>query len=221
MTSGPTAIEGIKSQQRFMKTVGEPQIRKDESPIRPIRPVHVAAVRASFKHRENGVVDVRSTEPLADYPDRVTDRLKFWAAQAPDRIFLAQRAPSGNWETITYADTWKRVRRLGAGLLQQGLSADRPLMILSGNSIEHGLLALAAMYVGIPYAPIAPSYSLSVREYGALEHIMQDLDPANGLCPERISFCSRIASCPAQKYSRGASRFCARRIRLHRSWGFE
>jgi feruloyl-CoA synthase len=175
MTS--TAIKGIKSQERSIKTLGEPQIRKLESPIRPIRPVHVAAVRASFKHRENGVVDVRSTEPLADYPDRVTDRLKFWAAQVPDHIFLAQRAASGNWETINYADTWKRVRRLGAGLLQQGLSADRPLMILSGNSIEHGLLALAAMYVGIPYAPIAPSYSLSVREYGALEHVMQDLDP--------------------------------------------
>ncbi len=160
-----------------MKIVGEPQIQKHECPTRPIRPVDVVALRAFFKYRENGVIDVRSTEPLADYPSRVTDCLKFWAAQAPDRIFLAQRAPSGNWEISTYADTWKRVRRLAAGLLREGLSPNRPLMILSGNSIEHGLLALAAMYVGVPYAPIAPSYSLAVREYGALERVLHDLAP--------------------------------------------
>ena len=138
--------------------------------------MHVVALRAFFKHRENGVIDVR-TEPLADYPRRVTDRLKFWAAQAPDRTFLSQRTPSGNWEISTYADALSRVRSLAAGLLREGLSPDRPLMILSGNSIEHGLLALAAMYAGIPYAPIAPSYSLSVREYGALQQVVQDLGP--------------------------------------------
>jgi len=160
-----------------MKTVGEPQIQTHNSPIRPMRPVDVAAVRAFFRPRDNGVIDVRSTEPLGEYANRVTDSLKFWASCAPDGVFLAQRAPSGAWQISTYADTWRRVRRLAAGLLREGLSPTRPLMILSGNSIEHGLLALAAMYVGIPYAPIAPSYSLSVREYGALEHVWQDLAP--------------------------------------------
>jgi feruloyl-CoA synthase len=160
-----------------MKTVGESQIHTQKPPIRPIRPVQVTALRASFEHGENGVVHVRSTEPLGDYPNRVTDCLKFWASHAPDRVFLAQRSPNGGWETSTYADTWTRVRRLAAGLLSEGLSHSKPLIILSGNSIEHGLLALAAMYVGVPYAPIAPSYSLSMREYGALEHVWQDLAP--------------------------------------------
>jgi feruloyl-CoA synthase len=134
-------------------------------------------LRASFEHRENGVVHVRSMETLGDYPNRITDCLKFWASQAPNRVFLAQRAPSSDWETSTYADAWTRVRRLAAGLLSEGLSPSKPLMILSGNSIEHGLLALAAIYVGIPYAPIALSYSLSAREYGALDHVWQDLAP--------------------------------------------
>ena len=130
-----------------------------------------------FEHKPNGVVYVRSTEALQAYPDQFTDCLRCWAQKAPNRVFLAQRGPNGGWESTTYADAWSRVRRIAAGLLRLGLSSTTPLMILSGNSIEHALLALAAMYVGIPYAPIAPSYSFPVREYGALEHVWQNLAP--------------------------------------------
>ena len=119
----------------------------------------------------------QSTEALQQYPTRLTDCLKLWAHEAPQRVFLAQRGANDAWQTITYADAWMRVRRLAGGLLREGLSPDRPLIILSGNSIEHALIALAAMYVGIPYAPIAPSYSLAVREYGALSHVWQNLAP--------------------------------------------
>ena len=97
---------------------------------------------------------------------------------APTRIFLAQRAPDGKWQNVTYAEALVRVRRLARGLLDHGLSASRPLMILSGNSIEHGLLALAAMYAGIPYAPIAPAYSLAVKEFAALSFVSQNFGPA-------------------------------------------
>jgi feruloyl-CoA synthase len=144
---------------------------------RSVRPVHVASLRAIFDQRENGVIYVRSPEPLGEYPARVTDRLEFWADQSPDRIFLAQRAPNGEWRTITYSEALKRVRKLASGLLKLGLSESKPLTILSGNSIEHGLLALAAMYAGIPYAPIAPAYSLAVNEFSALAHVWQNLAP--------------------------------------------
>lgn len=122
------------------------------------------------------MVYMRSTEALLDYPARITDRLEFWSRKAPERIFLAQRA-AGGWRTLNYSNAWVRMRRLAAGLLREGVSPRRPLIILSGNSIEHALLGLAAMHVGIPYAPIAPSYSLGVREYGALAHVWQDLGP--------------------------------------------
>jgi feruloyl-CoA synthase len=144
---------------------------------RSVRPVHVASLRAIFDQRENGVIYVRSPEPLGEYPARVTDRLEFWADQSPDRIFLAQRAPNGEWRTITYSEALKRVRKLASGLLKLGLSESKPLTILSGNSIEHGLLALAAMYAGISYAPIAPAYSLAVNEFSALAHVWQNLAP--------------------------------------------
>jgi len=143
---------------------------------RPVRRVHVANLRANF-HSLNGFTYVRSTQALGEYPVRVTDRLEFWADQAPHRVFLAQRGPGGAWRALTYAEAWSRVRKLASGLLKHGLSPSTPLIILSGNSIEHGLLALAAMYVGVPYAPIAPAYSLAVKEFGSLAHVWQNLQP--------------------------------------------
>jgi feruloyl-CoA synthase len=145
---------------------------------RAVRQVNVASLRAIFEHRSDGQIYAQSVETLQQYPPRVTDSLKAWARESPQRTFLAQRGPDGAWQTINYAEAWMRVRWLAGGLLKEGLSPDSPLMILSGNSIEHALLALAAMYVGIPYAPIAPSYSLAVREYGALGHVFQNFSPS-------------------------------------------
>jgi feruloyl-CoA synthase len=145
---------------------------------RRVRPVRVASLGAIVDRRVNGVIYVRSPQPLGEYPARVTDRLEFWAERAPERIFLAQRAPSGEWQTTTYVQALTRVRKLARGLLDHGLAQDKPLMILSGNSVEHGLLALAAMYAGIPYAPIAPAYSLAVKEFTALSYVWQNFAPA-------------------------------------------
>lgn len=142
------------------------------------RSVQVASLGAIFDQRRDGVIYARSSKPLGDYPDRVTDALGYWATRAPERVFLAERSTSGGWRTVTYQEASARVRKLAGGLLAAGLSADRPLAILSGNSIDHGLLALAAMHVGIPYAPVAPAYSLAVREYVALTHLWKNLSPA-------------------------------------------
>ena len=148
------------------------------SAVRRRRSVNVASLSAIFDHRRDGVIYARSTKCLGDYPNRVTDCLEYWATRAAERVFLAQRGPGGEWQTITYSQAYCRVQKLASGLLAAGLSADRPLAILSGNSIEHGLLALAAMHVGIPYAPVAPTYSLAVKEYVALSHLWQNLEPA-------------------------------------------
>ncbi|MFI5057225.1 MAG: feruloyl-CoA synthase [Candidatus Acidiferrales bacterium] len=155
---------------------------------RPVRAVRVASLEAIVDRRENGVIYVRSPQPLGEYSARVTDRLEFWATEAPSRIFLAQRAPDGEWHTVTYAETLVRVRRLARGLLDRGLSASRPLMILSGNSIEHGLLSLAAMYAGIPYTPIAPAYSLAVKGFTALSYVWRNFGPAMVFADEGARF---------------------------------
>ena len=168
---------------------------------RPVRRVNVATVRAIFEPHENGVVHVRSTEALREYPARVTDGVETWAGRAPDRIFLAQRGENGAWQTVTYSETLRRVQKLAAGLLKQGLSPTRPLIILSGNSIEHGLLALAAMYAGIPYAPIAPSYSLAVKEFVALTHVWENLEPGLAFVQEGAQFTKALRSVMRERIS--------------------
>lgn len=166
---------------------------------RPIRRVNVAAVRAVFEARENGVVRVRSTDPLREYRARVTDRLELWAEKTPDRVFLAQRGDGGAWQAITYAEALRRARKLAAGLLERGLSPSKPLAILSGNSIEHGLLALAAMYAGVPYAPIAPSYSLAVKEFAALGHVWENLEPGMVFVQEGAAFAPALRAMKRDK----------------------
>jgi feruloyl-CoA synthase len=121
---------------------------------------------------------MQSPYPLGPYPAKITERLEHWAAHAPDRTFLAQRAVDGTWRRLTYRDALDRVRRLSQALLDRRLSAERPILILSGNGIDHALLALAAMYTGVIYAPIAPAYSLQARDYGALGQVFERVQPA-------------------------------------------
>ena len=133
-------------------------------------------------------VYMQSRHRLGAYPSRITERLEYWADRAPDRVFLAQRDATGLWRRVTYAEALTRVRRLSQALLDRRLSADRPLIILSGNSIEHGLLALAAMFSGVLYAPIAPAYSLQAKDFGTLEQIFARVGPGLVFAAEGSAF---------------------------------
>ena len=142
-----------------------------------IRPVRLGAMHAERRDGAGGTIYVRSQDPLGPYPRSLTDKIRHWAETTPDRILLADRAEDGGWRTITYDETWRRIRLLGQALLDAGLSAERPLAILSGNEIEHALLAFAAMLVGVPYCPVSPNYSLLSADYGKLRHILGLLEP--------------------------------------------
>ena len=141
------------------------------------RPVRLCAPEVIVHRDDDGTIHLRSPHALGDYPDKLTDRLVHWATAAPDRVFLADRGADGQWRNITYREALDRVRRIGAALLRRNLSADRPIAILSGNDLEHALLGLAANYVGIPYAPISPAYSLISSDFGKLRHIFGLLTP--------------------------------------------
>jgi feruloyl-CoA synthase len=144
---------------------------------RSVRAVRITTSDVRVRRGANGSVYMQAGTPLGPYQTRLTDSLEYWAAHAPDRTFLAQRNGDG-WRTLHYADALARVRRIAQALVDRELSFERPIVILSGNGIEHGLLALAAMYVGVPYAPIAPAYSLQATEYSALERIFDRVEPA-------------------------------------------
>src|SRR5436305_11264687 len=141
------------------------------------RAVRLCAPEVQVDRRADGTLLLKSGRPLPLYPDKLTDRLVHWANAAPDRVFMAERASGGGWRAITYAQMLEKVRRIGAALLTRNLSAERPIVILSGNDLEHALLGLAANYVGIPYTPISPAYSLVSSDFGKLRHIVDLLTP--------------------------------------------
>ncbi len=129
------------------------------------------------ERRADGAILLRATRPLDAYPRHLVERLRFWAARAPDRVLFAQRDAGGGWRSITYKEALAKARAVGQYLLKKGLSAERPLMVLSGNDIEHALLHLGAMYVGVPYAPVSPAYSLLSRDFAKLRFIRDLLTP--------------------------------------------
>jgi feruloyl-CoA synthase len=127
--------------------------------------------------RDGDTWHVDAVTPLDPVPRRWTDRLASGAATHPDRTLVARRGPDGQWLRIDYADMLRRARHIGQALLDRGLSAERPLAILSGNDLEHYQLALGAAYAGIPFAPISPAYSLVATDYGKLRDLIEQLTP--------------------------------------------
>jgi feruloyl-CoA synthase len=139
--------------------------------------VRLGALDAVLERRGDGVIHIHTKQVLPPYHAKLSEPLEHWAKTAPERVFLAQRDAQDRWRTLSYAEVLARVKRIGAALLRRGLSAERPIAIISGNDIEHALLALAAMYVGIPYAPISPAYSLLSSDFGKLRAIIALLTP--------------------------------------------
>ncbi|WP_443694578.1 feruloyl-CoA synthase [Pseudomonas sp.] len=126
---------------------------------------------------EHGVLHMRSLEPLAELPARLLDRLVHWARVRPEQTFIAARQADGDWRRVSYAQMLESVRAIAQGLLNYGLSADKPLALLSGNDIEHLQVALGAMYAGIPYCPVSPAYSLLSQDFAKLRHVCDLLQP--------------------------------------------
>jgi feruloyl-CoA synthase len=128
--------------------------------------------------RTDGSIILKSTTPLQPGARCIGDWLEHWARQAPDRIFLGDRANAdAPWTTVTYRDALQQVRSAAAWILAQGLSAERPLVILSDNSVEHALFALAAQHVGVPSAAISPAYSLMSKDFDKLKSMIKLLGP--------------------------------------------
>src|SRR4029077_20174412 len=117
-----------------------------------------------------------------------------WAKEAPLRPFLAQRDASGAWRTLNYGDAHRRVRSIGQALLARGLSQERPLAILSDNDIEHALLALACMHVGVAYVPVSSAYSLVSTEHAKLMHVIGLLTPGLVYASDGARFAKAIAA---------------------------
>lgn len=138
--------------------------------------IHFAPAAVTVERRAGGEMILRSPQDLAPYPRCLGEYLERWARERPQAVFLAERAGS-EWRRVTYSEALAAARSIGTALLRRALSIDRPVLVLSDNSVDHGLLMLGAMHAGVPIAPVSPAYSLMSRDFATIRAIVSLLRP--------------------------------------------
>ncbi|WP_422846511.1 feruloyl-CoA synthase [Acidovorax sp. M2(2025)] len=146
------------------------------------RPLRFGVTEVTTRPGANGVLYVRATQDLQPHPVRLTDRLAHWAETTPDRTWMAQRVRNadgslGDWRHISYREAWASARRIAQALLDRKLSADRPVVMLSENDLEHALLSLGCLVAGVPQCTVSAAYSTVSKDYDKLRHAVNTLTP--------------------------------------------
>ena len=146
------------------------------------RPLKFGVTRVTLRDGQAGTHYLQAEQALAPYPERLTDRLQQWAQTRPAQTFMARRVKLadgtlGDWQHINYTQAWHTARCIAQALINRGLSAERPVVILSENSLEHALLALGCMVAGVPYVPTSPPYSLISQDFDKLKHVLRTVTP--------------------------------------------
>jgi len=154
----------------------------------------MGAAPVQIARRPDGVVLVTPVPALGAYPRCLTERLEQHAREAPERTLIAQRDAGGDWRRIGYGQMWQAVQALGQALLDRGLSAERPLVFLSGNCLNQAMLTLAALHVGVPVAPVSPAYSLLAKDFARLRHCLDLLTPGLVFANDDARFAEAIAA---------------------------
>ncbi|HSG54229.1 MAG TPA: AMP-binding protein, partial [Paracoccaceae bacterium] len=146
--------------------------------------------------RDDGTILMQHPGQAPRLADTIAARIGHWARTAPDRVALAQRGPSGDWQRIRYGMLWERMRHLGAGLLAQGLGQDRPVLILSENALDHAVLALAGQYAGVPTAALSTAFSLLSDSHDKLRDAVALLRPGLVYAADGARYGRALAALP-------------------------
>jgi feruloyl-CoA synthase len=157
------------------------------------RTVRFGPSQAVVERRAGGALVLRSPRALGPYPAKLTERLEHWAARDPQRPLFARRSGPG-WKKLGYGQARDSAKRVASGLLARKLSPERPLAVLSGNDLEHAVLLLAALYAGVPIAPVSPAYSLVSADFAQLRHVMGLVTPGLVYAADEKLFASAVAA---------------------------
>lgn len=143
----------------------------------PFLEINLLQPRVSMTEGEDGALYLESLESLNAYPHRLTTRLKQWAKEKADATFMAQRDENEEWVHLTYGEALQKASAVSQFLLDHGLTTEKPLAILSGNSLEQAVMILGALHAGIPFSPISAAYSIKSTDFAKLKHCIQLLTP--------------------------------------------
>lgn len=144
----------------------------------PFKPIDFLSRDVGIERRADGTIVLQSNHKLRPYEKHVPAFLAKWAAEAPDRLWLAQRrGPDREWLKLTYVEAKKQVDSVTQALIDRGFGPDKPVMILSSNSIEFALLSMAAMQARAPLAPVSPAYSVMSQDHSKLRYVFDLIKP--------------------------------------------
>ena len=146
------------------------------------RPLKFGVTRVTMREGDGGVRYMSADQKLEDFATRMTDRLVHWAKTRPEATMLAKRVKNadgtlGDWRHISYAQAWQSARSIAQALIDRGLNAERPVVIMSENDLEHALLSLGCLVAGVPFCPASPAYSTVSQDFEKLRHILTTLTP--------------------------------------------
>ena len=142
------------------------------------KPLPMKAPSVSVQRRADGSILIWSNHAPGVGPRSIAHLLAERAARHPTRPFILQREPNhGPWRGVTYGEAKRAADGIAQWLLDEGLTAEDAVMVLSGNSVEHGLIMLGAYTAGVPVAPISPAYSTISTDFAKLKHCFQVVKP--------------------------------------------
>src|SRR5579864_5456828 len=144
----------------------------------------------------DGSLLLRSTEPLGDYPVTVVHSVRAWAAADPGHPVVAERDTAGAWRICSYGAAVAAADAMGQALLDRGLGPGRPLLVLSGNGVDHLLVTLGAMTAGIPVAPVSVAYSLQSRDHARIRDIAGLISPGAVFATDAAAFEAALDALP-------------------------
>jgi feruloyl-CoA synthase len=156
-----------------------------------------APPKVELEKRPDGSMLLRSPQKLGAYARCVTEWLVHWSDHAPEQTFLVERVKD-QWKGLSYREAYGAVRRIAQALLDRNLNAEKPVAILSDNSVDHALLTLGAMHVGVPVAPVSPAYSLMSKDFGKLRHIFELVKPGLVFAADAQKFAPALAAVGAK-----------------------
>ncbi len=165
-----------------------------------------AAPEIARERRPDGSTVLRSARGLGAVPRCLGVLLERWAMAEPNRVFLAERLASGAWRQLTYREAARAANGVGQALLDRGLGPDRPLMILAENGIDHGIMMLGAMHVGVPVVPVSTAYARLSLDYGKLRYIFGLIQPGLIYVDECERYARALAAIGATRLEIVASR---------------
>ena len=149
----------------------------------------------NVEERKDGTLILSSPIELEKVEVNIHNKFKKTCNEYPKNIWLAERN-GDSWREVNYETAYKYIYSISQYLININLNQNKGIMILSGNSVDHGLLNVAGLCSGVPVSPISVAYSLMSSDYAKLKHCYELVMPGLIYVDDGIIFEKALENIP-------------------------